>query len=295
MKFYITVNPHGGKKIGPRLLKKIKPILENDNAELTIIETLYAGHAKELANQLDFTGYDGLIAIGGDGTLHEVVNGLMSRKDNQQIPLGMIPGGSGNSFMHDLDLLDPVLAAKAILNNKTRMVDVGEVKLNHVLKYAINIIGWGLVTDVANKAEKHRWLGTSRYTILSVKEVFTYSPRAAALIIDGKRFSDDFTFIIACNTIHTGKGMKMAPLAKLDDGLMDLIVVRHEASKLKILSLLPSLFDGSHINSPLVEYYTASEFSLIPRRDELLNIDGEISGSTPIDVRVLKQRIKVFC
>ena len=87
----------------------------------------------------------------------------------------------------------------------------------------------------------------------------------------------------------------MAPKAKLDDGLMDLIVVRHEASKLKILSLLPSLFDGSHINSPLVEYYTASEFSLIPKKDELLNIDGEISGSTPIDVRVLKQRIKVFC
>lgn len=295
MKYYIMVNPHGGMKKGPGLLKKIKPVLENGGAELTIIETMYSGHGRELANQLDFSGYGGFIAIGGDGTLHEVVNGLLARKDGQIIPLGLIPGGSGNSFMHDLDLLDPLKAVKAIVSNKTRMVDVAEVKINHVVKYAINIIGWGLVTDVASKAEKYRWLGTSRYTLLSVIEVFTYNPRPAALILDGKRFSDDFTFIIASNTIHTGKGMKMAPMAKLNDGLLDIIVVRHNASRLKLLSLLPNLFDGSHINSPLVECYSASEFSLIPKQDELLNIDGEIAGSTPIDVRVLKEKVEVFC
>ena len=225
MKFYLTVNPHGGAKKGPKLLKKVKPIFDNANVELTVIETMFAGHAKELAEQLDFTGYDGLISIGGDGTLHEVVNGLMYRNDNIDVPIGLIPGGSGNSFMHDLDLVDPIDAANAIINGNTRNVDLAEIKINHVTKYAINIIGWGLVTDIANKAEKHRWMGTSRYTILSVIEVFSYNPRPAALVIGDKRISDDFTFIIACNTIHTGKCMKMAPSAELDDGLMDIIVV----------------------------------------------------------------------
>ena len=151
MKFYLTVNPHGGAKKGPKLLKNVKPIFDNANVELTIIETMFAGHAKELAEQLDFTGYDGLISIGGDGTLNEVVNGLMYRKDEIKIPIGLIPGGSGNSFMHDLDLINPVDAANAIINGNTRKVDLAEIKINHVTKYSINIIGWVLVTDIANK------------------------------------------------------------------------------------------------------------------------------------------------
>ena len=89
--------------------------------------------------------------------------------------------------------------------------------------------------------------------------------------------------------------MKMAPSAELDDGLMDIIVVKHKASRLKLLTMLPTVFDGTHINNPLVEHYRASEFSLIPKEDELLNIDGEIAGSTPIDVKVLPQKIKIFC
>lgn len=295
MKFYLTVNPHGGAKKGPKLLKKIKPVFDKANVELTVIETMFAGHAKELVEQLDFTGYDGLVSIGGDGTLHEVVNGIMNRKQDFNLPIGLIPGGSGNSFMHDLDLVDPINAANAIINGKTCKVDLAEVKINHVTKYAINIIGWGLVTDIANNAEKHRWMGTSRYTILSAIEVFTYNPRPAALVIGNKRISDDFTFIIACNTIHTGKGMKMAPNAKLNDGEMDIIVVKHKASRFKLLTMLPTVFDGTHINNPLVECYKASEFSLIPKEDELLNIDGEIAGSTPIDVKVIPNRIEIFC
>jgi len=295
MKFYLTVNPHGGMKKGPKILKKIKPLFDNANIDLTIIETMFAGHGKDLAEQLDFNGYDGILSIGGDGTLHEITNGLMFRNDNFNLPLGLIPGGSGNSFMHDLDLVDPINAVKAIINGNTMQVDIAEVKINHVTKYAINIIGWGLVTDVAYKAEVHRWMGTSRYTILSVLEVLSIKPRPAALIIGEKRISDDFAFIIACNTIHTGKGMKMAPKAKLNDGLMDIIVVRSKASRLRILSMLPNIFDGTHIKNPLVEYYTASSFSLIPQEDELLNIDGELAGSTPIDVKVIPKRIKVFC
>ena len=72
MKFILTVNPHGGKKLGPKLLTKVKPVFDAAGDDLFIIETTFAGHAKELANQLDLAGYDGFLAIGGDGTLHEI-------------------------------------------------------------------------------------------------------------------------------------------------------------------------------------------------------------------------------
>ena len=95
-KLYLTLNPHGGQQKGPKLLKQILPVLEAANLDLTIIETTFAGHANELAHQLDFDGYDGMIVIGGDGTMHEVVNGMLTRPDKKQLSIGLIPGGTGN-------------------------------------------------------------------------------------------------------------------------------------------------------------------------------------------------------
>jgi len=294
MKFILTVNPHGGTKQGPLLLKKVKPIFDAAGAELFIIETTFAGHAQELANQLNLSAYDGFIGIGGDGTLHEITNGMLSRHDGNKIPIGIIPGGSGNSYMHDLSLTDPLKAAQAIINGTTRSLDSAKVEVNHVVKYSMNMVGWGLVTDVGNKAEHFRWLGTNRYTILSVVEVFRHKNRSAILIMDDKKIEDKFTFIIACNSIHVGKGMKMAPRAKLDDGLIDLIVIRSGVRRTRLLQVLPKLFDGSHINEPEVEYYQTSTFSLIPQRDEILNIDGEMLGSTPIKVEMISNAFEMF-
>ena len=294
MKFIITVNPHGGKKLGPRLLNRVKPLFEAKGIELFVVETTFAGHAKELANQLNITEYDGFIGIGGDGTLHEIINGMLSRHDGRKIPIGIIPGGSGNSYMHDLQLTDPLKAAKAIINEKTRALDTTKVEVNHIIKYSNNMIGWGLVTDVGNQAEHFRWLGTNRYTILSVVEVLRHKSRPATLIMDDKKIEDEFTFIIACNSIHVGKGMKMAPKARLDDGLIDLIVIRSDVSRTRLLQVLPKLFDGSHINEPELEYYQTSQFSLIPETDEILNIDGEIMGSTPIKVEMISNAFDMF-
>jgi sphingosine kinase len=293
-KFLLIYNPHGGLKKGKHILKKIKPIFENAKKELTILESEYSGHAFDYANTLKFQGYHGLCVIGGDGTMHEVVNGMLTRSDKKQLPIGLIPGGTGNSFMHDLELMNPIDAVKAIIGGNTRQIDVAEVKINDMIKYAFNIIGWGLVTDVGNKAEKWRWLGEARYTLLSVFEVLKYKPRLATLILDNDEIIDNFTFIIGCNTMYTGKGMKMAPKAKLDDGLMDIVVVRHGHSRLKILTMLPKVYDGTHINSPILEYYQVSEFSLIPERDEILNIDGEVSGTTPIHVKMIPGAFQVF-
>ena len=288
------MNPHGGKRQGSKILNNIKPVFDAEGSELFIIETTFPGHAQELANQLDLTDYDGFIGIGGDGTLHEITNGMLSRHDGNKLPIGVIPAGSGNSYMHDLGLTDTLEAAKAIMRGNTRSVDTAHVEINHVIKYAMNMIGWGLVTDVGKRAEHFRWLGTSRYTILSVVEVLRHNSRAATLILDDKKIEDEFTFIIACNSIHVGKGMKMAPKAKLDDGLIDLVVVKAGVTRTRLLKVLPKLFDGTHINEPEVSYYKTSEFSLIPEKDEILNIDGEIMGSTPIKVKMIPRAIEIF-
>ena len=105
--------------------------------------------------------------------------------------------------------------------------------------------------------------------------------------------NESFLFVMASNTIHTGKGMKISPKAKIDDGLMDVVVVKDGPSRLKLLNLLPKIFDGTHINEKEVLYIQAKEIQLITE-EEVLNIDGELKGSTPISIRVLPNKIKIL-
>ncbi|MEA1880803.1 MAG: diacylglycerol kinase family protein [Candidatus Marinimicrobia bacterium] len=292
-RFYLTVNPHGGTKKGSRILKQVMPVFDGAGAEVTVLETEYAGHTRDLARDLDMTNYDGFCCIGGDGTMHEAINGIMNRKDGLKIPIGLITGGTGNSFMHDLDCLDPLNAAKRIITGRRRPIDIFRCDADGVIYYGFNIVGWGIPTDANNLAEKLRWLGTQRYNIASIIEVIRHRKRFARIEIDGNIISADFGFVMGCNTIHTGKGMQMAPLARLDDGLIDLIIVR-KVGRIKLLRLFPKVFSGKHIGDPVVDYRQVREFSIIPEDQNTLNIDGEMLGSTPIHVKVLQKELKVL-
>ena len=294
MKFILVVNPNSGKKESQIILEKIQPIFNANNTTVDIIETTHAGHAKELANQTDLINYDGFIAIGGDGTLFEIVNGMLKRQDNVKIPIGIIPGGSGNSYMHDLSLTNPIDATNAILKGHKRLVDTIKINTNNNTQYAMNMIGWGLVADVGKTAEKCRWLGPSRYTILSILEVFRKKNNYATIIIDNIKIEDNFTFIIACNSIHVGRGMKMAPKAVLDDGLIDLIVVRSNISRFRLLQTLAKLFKGTHIYEPEVSYYQANQFSLHPKENVTINIDGETMDLNSMNVENISKNIEIF-
>ncbi len=292
-KYFVTVNPHGGVKKGLDILEKVKPVFEKDGAELTVLETEYAGHTRDFAREVDIEGYDGFCMVGGDGTMHEAINGIMTRKDGQQLPIGLITGGTGNSFMHDVDCLDPIVAVKRILTGRRRKIDIFEANADGKTYYGFNIVGWGLPTDINILAEKMRWMGGQRYNIASILEVLRHKQRLARIVIDGRTFVADFGFVLGCNTIHTGKGMKMAPLARLDDGMIDLIIAR-KAGRFKLLRLFPKLFSGGHVGDPIVDYRQVSEFSILPEDRNTLNIDGEMLGSTPIHVKVLPQAIDVL-
>ena len=292
-KYFLIYNPHGGLKKGKKILEKVLPIFHSSLIKLTILKTEYSGHAFDYAKALEFKGYDGICAIGGDGTMHEIINGMLKREDKKKLPIGLITGGTGNSFMHDMKCLDPIDAAKKIILGNKKPIDVFKVKSNEKTFYSFNLVGWGVPADSNILAEKLRWLGGLRYSVSGIIEVLKAKKRISKLIYDKKEYNDDFTFIMACNTIHVGKGMKMAPKAKINDGKIDLIIVR-KVSRLKLLLLFPKLFNGTHIQSPLVEYKQVNEFSIIPKSKNRLNIDGEMKGQTPVNVKVYSNKIEVF-
>ena len=292
-KYYLLVNPKGCHKRGLEIYEKVKHVFSSAGTNITVLHTEYAGHAFDFAKTLDFVGYDGLCAIGGDGTMYELINGMLKRDDNDKIPIGLITGGTGNSFMYDVDCLDPLDAAKRIVQHKLRPLDIAKVNANGELFYSFNIIGWGLATDAGKIAEKLRWLGGVRYDVASIIEVLKGKDRIATLTLEKEVIKENFIFIIGCNTTHTGKAMKMAPMAQLNDGKIDLIIVR-KTSRINLLKLFPKLFSGDHIKSPLVEYRQVKNFSISLEETNDLTIDGEIIGSTPLNVQMIPKMVNVL-
>ena len=124
---FLIVNPKSGTKDYNIVLKLVINEFEKDGIEYTLNKTEYSGHAIDLVRSCDVSKYDSVCAVGGDGTLYEVLNGMLTRDDNMKIPIGLIPGGTGNSFMKTIDCLDPIDAINKILSNVPMSIDVMKV------------------------------------------------------------------------------------------------------------------------------------------------------------------------
>ena len=165
---------------------------------------------------------------------------------------------------------------------------------NHHVEYSINILGWGLVSDIAILAEKLRFIGQIRYDLASLYYIMKLKARDCQLVIDNKLYHDKYIFILIQNTIHTGKGMKAAPNAILDDGLLDIVFVNQEANRFELIKLLAKLSSGTHIQSEYVQYKQVHKIKLLPTVNEAVNIDGDVKNQTPVEVSVLSKKLPIY-
>ena len=289
----LVLNPRGGGGRARGVLEQVRPALEECGVALDVRETRCVGHAREIARGLDAEAADALVVLGGDGTVHEVVNGLMARPDPAALPFGVIPAGSGNSLATDLGVLDPSVATQRILMGAAQPFDVLRVTGRGDPLHAFNIVGWGLAADVGRLAERWRALGPGRYSLMTVWSVLRGRVRSARLSVDGQTSEERLSFVMALNTRHTGTGMCLAPDARLDDGLLDLLVVR-AMPRGQLLRLFSRVPDGGHLDSPHVEMRQVSRFSLSAPSPEPLNIDGEVAGSSPMEVSVLPGALRLL-
>jgi len=294
-KTLIIHNPKSGPKSTDTMINQLIDQLKQANKTVQINQTKYAGHATKLCQNIDLHKYNNLIICGGDGTFNEVLNGLMLHKEPFSPTLGFLPGGTGNAFMHDLKATNPKIAIQKIIKEKTKKIDILKLEFTHSTEYAINIVGWGMVTDILILAEKMRWVGSMRYSLASLYYIFNKATKRTKCIIDSTEIDNKkYIFILICNTIHTGKGMQAAPKALIDDGFMDIILLKSTISKLQLLKLFPQIFSGAHIKSPYIEYLQAKKIKLIPETKDVLNIDGEAKCLTPVRVSVIPKKISIF-
>lgn len=289
----VVVNPKSGRKCGLIVLDRVKPIFKDAGIELDIRATQHQGHASEIARTLNLKASDGICVIGGDGTVHEVADGLMQRGEIVSIPLGIIPAGTGNTLAEHLQCIDPLEAARRIVVGATHPLDVIRVTLRDRIVYCVDLVGWGAVADINCTAEKWRLLGMTRYTAATLWQVLRAKRRRATLVLDGEIFAGEFLFVVACNPKFAGPGMMLAPHAELGDGRIDVVVVR-KAARWEMLKMFIKVFDGSHLALRFVEYHQVRSFAIESETYDPMDLDGEMKGHAPMTAEVLPSALSIF-
>ena len=180
-----------------------------------------------------------------------------------------------------------------ILSGEVQPFDVAKVISGDQVDYCTTLVGWNVVAEVNRVAEKlNASLGPPRYALAGLSQVLLSKRRRAKVIFDDHSTEDDFLLVTACNTSFVGSGMRFAPRAKTDDGMLDVVVVR-EASRWQLLSLFRKIFDGSHIEVDCVEYFQTRSLQILADDGQPLDIDGEVKGSTPFSVEVIPAAISI--
>ena len=289
-KILVVINPVSGNQSGSSIFQKVRKFFQD--SKLEVVTTTAVGEVFALAFRMKIEAYDQALIVGGDGTINEFVNGMMRRDDGRKIALAFLPAGTGNSLMHHLGLLVPGDACRSIVSGARRRIDLLSVTTETGIHYAFNVVGWGLPSTVNKRSEKWKFLRGQRYNMASLLEIVRNPSWPVEIEFPGKVIRGKYCFFMACNTIYTGKGMKIAPDAILDDGEMDVVMLR-AASRHKLVGLFSKIFKGRHIGNPLVEHYKVQSLKLSAEDPGPLIIDGQVEGSTPFQIQVLKQELEI--
>ena len=296
-RFLAIVNPAAGggksaKLAGPALAR-----LREKGLNVDVIASTGPGHAMELAREAYTQGYRRLLAVGGDGTAHEILNGVfVGNPNSERISLGFLPLGTGNSFLRDFTNDGSEASVQALLANRTRPVDL--IRLTHASGevYSFNILSVGFTADVGaltNRAFKP--LGHFGYLLGVVVRLVQLKRRPFALRTDDETSWDErrSLFLAFNNSKYTGGTMLIAPHANPSDGLIE-FVRWGPIGRLGLLRNLPTLYDGSHLKHPLASHKAVKhvEFNDPAAVDVL--IDGEIFSLVCKSLDVLPAAVDIY-
>ena len=232
-----------------------------------VVFTERVGHATELAKDAVAREFDMVVASGGDGTINEVACAMV----NTGIPMGILPAGSGNGLARCLGIsMSYALAIRTIIRGKTKLMDVAFV--NDEL--FTSIAGIGFDAFVAKKFADSAIRGMLSYMRIILKEFRHYKPVKYNLTIDGKSIEKLALMIVFANSDQFGFNTRIAPDAKVDDGLLDVCVIRKMPVS-KLLSVGYHSIRGTLVNTGFAEYYKGKEITINNVDNPLMNIDGE--------------------
>ncbi len=287
-KIFLVINRHAGHKEGAKAIDIVVPYLLKKDYLVEYSYTDHRKHATELASKAAVDGYDIVIAVGGDGTVNEVAQGLYGAG----IKMGIVPMGSGNGLARELGIsMDMKKSAKAIVKGKNLKVDV--CKLNDQRFLCTSGIGFDAM--IADKMSKASTRGFLKYVQLVIRESIFFKPIDIRMKIDGVLIEKPIFLITFANASQFGNNAYIAPGASMTDGLIDVVVVRKFA-KIWMPIFAIALFSKLIPKLPFVDCYKAKEIELEKADTPYFHFDGEPGKlKVPAMISLDSEKIWVRC
>lgn len=290
MEYHIIVNPLSGKGQGKKALRTVETILTGKQIEYTVHLTENAGHGTEIARELSKQPDTVIIAMGGDGSCSEVLNGI---ENFDNVTLGFIPCGTGNDYAHATHIPGDVSKAlKLILEGEvgyTDFLQVGE-------RRCLNICGAGMDVDVLERYStmKH-FKGKFKYLMSLIDTLIHLRFHKINLTREDGTQEEHSVFLVSlCNGKYIGGGMPISPRSDVTDGVMDVVVV-NEIKPSKVLGLLLKFLNGGkHIDMPCTEVIHCKQACVEILDDGKTQIDGEILDRKKLDCAIVSGKLKTF-
>lgn len=288
MGIYFIVNPVAGHGNTRAIAKEIEKELKEKKIKYEMVYSEYPGHAIELAAGVNGEEFSMVVSVGGDGTLNEILNGM----NLKTMSLGMIPAGTGNDLIRCTGIpSDEKQALEVVLNGVEKSIDIGLINN----KKFINVAGFGLDVEVLRETIKLKRIikGKLAYVLGVVKALLTFKPIELQISVDGVDYYQDAMICAIGNGQYFGGGMRILPLAELDDGLFDICIIK-KMSKIKLLYHFPKVFQGTHMKLPWVHYIKGRNIKVLTKQDVFINADGEISQKQLPEFKILEKGLRII-
>jgi diacylglycerol kinase (ATP) len=288
----LLVNPaaRGGRTL--RLLEPVARRLRAGGAELSLIVGDDAADALERACTAVAERPDALVAFGGDGLVHLAVQAVAGT----EVPLGIIPAGTGNDIAAALGVpcADPIAAVRTVLRMKSRLVDAAHVRAGRAEELFAGVLACGFDSRVNERANRRTWPpGMARYLVAMVEELRSFRPIPFRIAFDDDEAIEREAMLVAvANTRSYGAGMRVCPDARPDDGLLDVMTVG-ALSKAEFLRVFPSVYRGTHLGHPAVSVRRARTVRL-EAAGVVAYADGERVGPAPVECVIRPGALQVL-
>ena len=283
----VIVNPVAGAYATRRKWPRINKLLRHVGLSFDYEFTEGVGHAVELARVAASDGYRYVVAVGGDGTVNEVANGILHSAGSGNTILGVVSTGTGGDFVRSVGIpRDYTSACSCLTSSRRLLIDVGVVEYQSKgqsrQRFFVNAAGVGFDAAVVEATERlpKYFGGTVPYLVGLLRSLAGYRNKSVVLKMGGKVEARRILNVVVANGGYLGGGMHIAPEAELDDGLLDLIVIG-DVGKFELLKALPMVYKGTHITHPKVSMEKATHITIESSERFLVHADGELLGEGP--------------
>lgn len=278
---HLIINPKAGARKIKKQLNKVEKVFGEYAIEWDVHETQYHGAAKDIARRLTEEDAEAkIVVLGGDGTLHEVLNGVV---DPTKCTLGLIPSGTGNDFAAAAGIPEKTEAAARLIATTepklTDWLDIGD-------KRCMNVGGLGMDVDVLLRCEKGKKRGKLKYLKSLIVSFIKFKGYEVSFECEGEKVDMNGLLVVACNGKQIGGGIKICPVAEMDDGLMDVMAVQCFKSKWQTLYAFMQLMGGKVMKYPHKKYYRCKSVSVRPKAANTMQLDGELYDDLTFDATV---------